>query len=329
MRKTAFSVVVLCFLMIVPLCAQEKKYSDYSLKGLQSYPYKASTITIEKLAFKTDLQYAYNVVYTSMDLTVSARLSIPAIPSRDIKGIVLMLRGYQNPRGYYTGKGTENPARGYLREGWAVIAPDFLGYASSSPIPSPGELHQFYSTVNAVELYRSLEQPDFRFASPVPQADRIALPENFKKITAWGHSNGGQVSLHFLEVIQKPVPTVLWAPVCIDFPDSAAHFGRSPEWASRFRETHPAQDFSLIDNLDKIAAGTPILLEQGDKDASVPKSWSDALAKAIESENDRREQAGTGKIRLRYEVYLNADHNLRPFWDKVLPGNAAFWDANP
>jgi len=311
------------------LNAQEKKHSDFSLKGLQNYSYKASIITIQKLVLKNDLQYAYNAVYTSMGLTVSARLSIPAIPSGEIKGIVLMLRGYQNSNGYYTGKGTENPARGYLREGWAVIAPDFLGYASSSPAPSPGELHQFYSTVNAVELYKSLEQPDFRYDSAVSQTDRTTLPKNFKKIAVWGHSNGGQVSIHFLEVIQKPVSTVLWAPVCIDFPDSAGHFGRSAAWAERFKETYDAQDYSLINNLDKIAPGTAILLEQGDKDTSVPKSWSDAFAEAVENENNRREQAGIGKIRLRYEVYVNADHNLRPFWNRVLPGNAAFWNENP
>jgi len=309
------------------LPAQEKNIADFSLKNLQEYPYKTSAITIQEMAFKNDLQYAFNVIYTSMNLTVSARLSIPAIKHEEIKGIVIMLRGHQNPGGYYTGKGTENPAKGYLQRGWAIIAPDFFGFGSSSPTPPPSVLHQFYSTVNAVELYRSLEQPVFRFASAVPQANRIALPTSFKKTVIWGHSNGGQVALHFLEIIQKPVPTVLWAPVSLAFPDSAAHYGRGTQWAERFKKEYNAADFSLFTYLGSIAPGTAILLEQGDKDTGVPKSWNDALAKAIEEENLRRERIGRGTIKFRYDIYENANHNLNPYWTTVLPRDAAFWDT--
>jgi alpha-beta hydrolase superfamily lysophospholipase len=213
-----------------------------------------------------------------------------------------------------------------LQRGYAIIAPDFPGFGSSAPTPPPDELHQFYSTINAVELYKSLENPDFRFAASVPQADRITLPSSFKKIVAWGHSNGGQVAIHFLEVIQKPVPTVLWAPVSLAFPDSFAHYRRRPEWAVQFKKDYPAADFSLFRFLDRIAPGTPILLEQGDKDVAVPKAWSDAFVQGIEEENTRREKAGIGKIELRYDVYKNANHNLNPYWGTVLPADAAFWD---
>ena len=320
--------IILILLLLTPfLSAQEGEYNNFSLINLQNYPYRTSPITIQKLAIKNELQYAYDVVYTSMGLTVSARLSVPA--AQDIKGIVIMLRGHQPRRGYYTGKGTENPARRYLQRGWAVIAPDFFGYGASSPAPSPQEMHQFYSTINAVELYKSLQQPVFRFDSAVTRNDRITLPSNFKKIVLWGHSNGGQAALHFLEIIGQPVSTVLWAPVSIPFPDNIAHFNRNPEWARRFRENHNADDFSLLKNLDKIAPGTVILLEQGTNDRAVPKSWNDALSEAINSENIRRRQAGIGVINLRYEVYNNADHNLTPFWNTVLPGNVRFWDSNP
>jgi hypothetical protein len=89
------------------------------------YPYRSGSVNIRALAFKNNLQYAYNVSYISMGLTVSGRLSVPAIPREDIRGIIIMLRGHQNTAGYYTGKGTEYPARAYLREGWAVIARRF------------------------------------------------------------------------------------------------------------------------------------------------------------------------------------------------------------
>ena len=318
--------VLLFFIPIMFLNAQEKRYTDFSLKNLQNYSYKASPIIINNLDFKNETQYAYKVSYKSMGLTISARLSIPATRPENIKGIIIMLRGHQSPRGYYSGKGTENPAKGYLQRGWATISPDFFGYGDSSPIPSPRNLHQFYCTINAVELYKSLDKPDFIFSTGVPREDRITLTTSFKKIGLWGHSNGGQVALHFLEIIQKPVPTVLWAPVSLAFPDSWAHYGRNTGWAERFKKEYPVEDFSLIANLDKIAPGTPILLEQGDKDTAVPKEWSDALVRAINAENSRREQAGRGKIELRYEVYANANHNLNPYWSTILPRDAAFWE---
>jgi len=325
MKKTLF----MLFLVIASNIFAQNKITDFSLKSLQTYPYKTSTITIQKLAFKDILQYAYNVTYTSMNLTVSARLSVPNIKQEDIKGIVIMLRGHQFPGNYYTGKGTEHPAKSYLQRGWAVIAPDFFGYGSSSQTPSPSTLHQFYCTINAVELYKSLEagaQNLFIFSSAIPQADRFSLPTSFKKIVTWGHSNGGQVALHFLTVIHKPVTTVLWAPVSLSFPESAAHYGRNPQWAESFKREYSAKDFSYFTYLDKIAPYTPILLEQGDKDKGVPKEWNDALSKAITEENLRREKAGIGKILLRYEVYNNADHNLNPYWGTVLPRDVAFWE---
>ncbi|MCL2765884.1 MAG: alpha/beta fold hydrolase [Treponema sp.] len=329
MRSTKKTFAVFFFFIAYSISAQEINFSDFSLINLQNYPYRTSPITIQRLVFKDEVQYAYNVIFTSMGLTVSARLSVPAIDLQDVKGIIIMLRGHQIQRGYYTGRGTENPAKRYLENGWAVIAPDFFGYGASSQAPRPWEMHQFYSAINAVELYKSLQQPVFRFDPAVAQRDRVTLPGNFKKIVLWGHSNGGQTAIHFLEITGQPVSTVLWAPVSIPFPDNIAHFNRNPEWAGRFRETHTADDFSLIRNLDKIAPGTAILLEQGTRDNAVPRAWNDALAAAINAENNRRRQAGIGIINLRYEVYPNADHNLNPYWNTVLPGNVRFWDSNP
>jgi dienelactone hydrolase len=315
------------FLLAPALFSQSRPaLTAYSLKSLQTYPFRPSSININELAFKNDLQYAYNISYTSMELSVSGRLSVPAIPPENLKGIILMLRGHQRPAGYYTGKGTEYPARSYLQRGWAVIAPDFLGYAASSPAPAPAELHQFYSTLNAVELYLSLQSPDFRYSAAIARENRAVLPSSFKKIVLWGHSNGGQAAIQTLEVLRRPVPTVLWAPVCIDFPGSMVNYQKDrKDWAEAFKRDYPAEDFALLSFLDSIAPGTPILLEQGTNDTAVPKSWSDAFARAVQEENTRREKDKTGKIALRYEVYDRADHNLSPYWNRVLPGDAAFW----
>jgi len=330
-------ILILTLLCItVHIGAQDARVNNYSLRSLLSYPYKTSVITIQKLEFKDDLQYAYNVIFTSMGLTVSGRLSVPAVSPRNIKGIVMMLRGHQRVSTYYTGKGTENASLTYLRNGWIVISPDFFGYALSSPVPLPEFMAQFYSTINAVELFKSLElaadpqkgtQAVFQYDAAVSRANRIGFPARVNKICVWGHSNGGQVAFQFLEMIQKPVDTVIWAPTGIDFPDSAGHFGRGAAWAANFKELYPARDFSFISHLDKIADGTRIRLNHGDIDTATPLVWSDALAEAIENENKRRDANGRGRIRLQYNVLEGADHNMYPIniRTSVLNNDALFW----
>jgi fermentation-respiration switch protein FrsA (DUF1100 family) len=310
--------------------AAAASFDDFSLKSLQTYPYKASPLIINAFVSGTDQYSAYNFSYTSMGLTVSGRLRLPKIPPQNIKGIIILLRGFQNASNYSTGKGTEYMGRYYLRNGYAVIAPDFLGYGASSATPSPTEAHQFYSTVNAVELYMSLLSPRISYIASVPQSARIALPASFKKIFLWGHSNGGQVAIQTLEILKKPIPTVLWAPVSLAFPDSAAFYregrtGAQSTWAEQFKKDYTAADFSLYAYLPNIAAGTPILLEQGTLDTAVPKSWSDTFSKAVADENTKRTEAN--KIKLTYQIYPDANHNLEPFSSTVYARDVAFWDA--
>jgi alpha-beta hydrolase superfamily lysophospholipase len=326
MKKLLFPLIL--SLVVPAFCFAQTgdDFSRLSLKALQDYPYKASPLVINALASETSEFRAYNFSYTSMGLTVTGRLSLPAMPLQNIKGVVLMLRGHQNEQGYYTGKGTEYPARRYLQNGYAVAAPDFLGYGGSSQTPEPAQAHQFYSTVNAVELYLSLQAPRISFASRVPAASRTGLPASFKKIVLWGHSNGGQVAIHFLEIVQKPVPTVLWAPVSLAFPDSLAFYQKNRAvWTEQFKKEKPAQDYSLYTYLGRTAPNTPVLLEQGSKDAAVPQSWSDDFANAVAAENKKRPQ--TERINITSMVYPGANHNLEPFWNTVLPRDVAFWDA--
>jgi pimeloyl-ACP methyl ester carboxylesterase len=223
-----------------------------------------------------------------------------------------------------------------MRAGWATISPDFLGYGASSPTPEPEQMHQLYSVVNAVELYMSVQKPVYEYAnSAVKQKAAHKLPGHFDKIVLWGHSNGGQVAIHFLEVTRLSIPTVLWAPVGVPFPDDIAYYSRyfpgsgDMRWAKDFANTHKPGDYSLLSHLGSIAPGCPILMQQGTNDHSVEKSWNDTLAAAINSENEKRK--APDRINFTYIIYPDANHNLEPYWNTryqgktVYQSNIEFW----
>ncbi|MDR2478065.1 MAG: hypothetical protein LBD48_01990, partial [Treponema sp.] len=79
MVKKYFLAVCGVFVLHAAVAQSAAPFAVYSLQGLQSYPFKASAITINALAFKNNVQYAYDISYVSMGLTVSGRFSLPAI----------------------------------------------------------------------------------------------------------------------------------------------------------------------------------------------------------------------------------------------------------
>jgi dienelactone hydrolase len=321
----SFLSLAITLLLTANAAAAPREFSldELSIPALQNYPCKASALSIHRLARDAASYIAYDFSYTSMERKVTGRFAVPKTAPDNIKGLVLMLRGHQDARGYYTGKGTEYPARRYLEAGWAVAAPDFLGFAGSDAAPRPVQAHQLYSVINAAELYYSLLAPDIRYERTVPQASRIELPSSFKKIVLWGHSNGGHVAIHLLAALSQPRSTVRGAPVRLPWPDNVSHYGRNSAWADEFKKSHDESAWSFLNYLGSIAPGTPILLEQGDKDWAVPKEWNDAFAEALRAENAKRPPER--QIRLEYKVWPGANHNLEPFWPEVFKGDLAFW----
>jgi pimeloyl-ACP methyl ester carboxylesterase len=267
---------------------------------------------------------AYLISYTSYGLTVSGKLSLPK--NKPLKGIVLMLRGHQERDGYHTGKGTEYPARAYLSAGFATIAPDFFGFGQSSAVPSPQMAEQLFFTINAIELYKSLQNPQFIFANRALQLSFEALPKQLSPVVLWGHSNGGQLAIHLLQITGLPIATLLWAPVTLPFPDSLVFYRpQIAGWANDFKKGAGGDDFSLFNFMPRIAPNTPLRIVQGDADTSVPAHYTETFVKAIEAENNRRKTEGIAPIKLSYKLYKQANHNLEPYWNELLPADVAFW----
>lgn len=223
--------------------------------------------------------------------------------------VVLMIRGYVDPKNYVSGEGTQHAGEEFVKNGFVTIAPDFLGYGGSEKEPDNVFEARFQTYTTVLTLLKSLQN----------------VPEwNGKDIFLWGHSNGGQIALTILEITKATYPTVLWAPVSKPFPYSILYYTDDAEDLGKdlrkkladFENIYDVNLYSLQNYLDRIKA--PIQLNQGGVDDAVPITWSDALNKKLKED----------KIDITYYTYSGSDHNLMPAWNLVVERNIAFFNKH-
>ncbi len=289
-----------------------KPYEGYSFENLAHRPPKPSVIQLGKKIADFPDYSSYMFYYQSEGRKISGQLNMPNL-SR-MMGVVVMARGYVDKEGYRTGIGTKNAAEMYAKNGYITLAPDFSGYGESDPENTNALGARLSKPVEILDLLSSLRS--------LPQID-------LTEVYLWGHSNGGQIMLSVMEVIGMGwMPekvtikgATLWAPVSKPFPynilfytDEADDQGK---WLrseiSKFEADYDVYQYSIDRYLDRI--NIPIQLHQGSSDDSVPKKWSDELAKKLKDSE---------KI-ITYYVYPGADHNLKPGWDTVVTRDLEFF----
>lgn len=258
---------------INPPVAREKPLEKYTIENLAKRGGIASEIT-----YKDDLFY-----FKSDNKTVSGVINKP---EKSNGKTVVMLHGSASKEEYYPGFGTQKLAKFLTKNGFTTYAPDFFGYGESSPSAKDDFEDRFQTYTTTMDLIASLNKP----------------------VILWGHSNGGQIALSVLAITGQSYPTVLWNPVGKPFPYSILYFTDGYEdegkWlrqaTATFEQDYDVNKYSFDKYLSNIKA--PILLQQGENDPWVPKSWSDDLAK---------------KINVKYIVYSGSDHNMLPLWDSA------------
>jgi len=105
----------------------------------------------------------------------------------------------------------------------------------------------------------------------------------------------------------------LWAPVSKPFPYNILYYtdeaSDSGKWLRRqvadFEKDYDVFNYSIDRYLDWI--NIPVQIHQGTADTEVPVTWSDELYQKMHYVPD-----------VTYYRYPGADHNMRPFWDKVV-----------
>lgn len=303
--------------------SEEKQYPllKYSFSELSKRGGVASKISIDRELLKTAEFTAYVFHYETDGRKMSGQLNVPSGDANEQRPVIVLLRGYVDSADYTIGKGSSPTAAALASAGYITVAPDFLGFGESDPPPPEALAERFVKPMNVLDLFATVENMDkekLQF-----EGKNIATVDG-KRLGLWGHSNGGQIAISYLEITGRSIPTVLLAPVSKYFPYSVLFFtGESEDHGkgmrsviAKFEDTYNIDQFSIGNNLEHVTA--KIQLHQGGKDDSVPQSWSDDFYSYF---------AGKGKKdQIEYFVYPDADHLLIPNTDIVKQRAVAFFD---
>lgn len=288
-----------------------KPLSKYSIPALRKAAFTPSPITIKPSTSNTQ-QFFFSDSFAPTK-RISGTITLPSQPGT--YPVIVLLRGWADEKVYYPGYGTKNAAAYFAQHGFIALAPDFLGYGDSDPYSKDFAEARFQTYTAAITLLESL--PNF---NPALASQNYTLDTSRTGI--WGHSNGGQVAMYVLAVLEKPIPTTLWAPVTIPFPTNILHYAKDQDdggaliraLVEAFQRVYDAKLFTPNTYLRDITA--PILLHQGDADEAVPKAWNDEFVTIMKSLDKD----------ITYYEYPGTDHNMRPSWGTVIARDTAFFD---
>ncbi len=294
-----------------------KPLNRYSIEGLRSTNLEVGDISIVNTLAENNDYNSYLIKFSfnpgqvgDKNRTTTGLLNLPN--NTQNAPLVILIRGYVDQSIYQTGMGSSRVGQYLAQKGYITIALDYLGYGGSDSESGNIFETRFQTYTTTLALIKTIEENK--------------LPANIlglwnKKIGIWAHSNGGQIALTTLAASQKPIPTVLWAPVTKPFPYSVLYY--TDESAdegefirrelSKFEDLYVASNFSFSNFIDQIKA--PIQLHQGTSDDAVPEGWSSEFVSKLKSQ----------KIDVEYFVYPGADHNLMPSWDETVQISEEFF----
>jgi len=326
--------------LISPLGKDDKIQKElplqvYSIKNLQkqSFPVEQAVVVNELIDDNNQVE-KFIFFYRSQGKNISGALNI-ATQNLNEQGVVelpaiIMLRGWVPAENYYTGLGTKNAAQAFAQAGFITLAPDFLGYGQSESDLSNNWEARFIKPINVIDLLNTLKTyPEILIPEELASKTKKIIVQ--PQLAIWAHSNGGQIAISTLEILQTNIPSTLWAPVTAPFPYSVLFYSNDYEdegkatrqFLSIFERDYDVFDFSITHHLDSLYG--PIQIHHGLKDFVAPITWSDDFVKKIEEENQNRLAKDQEIIEYNYYRYEEADHNLQPNWQTAINRDIIFF----
>jgi len=237
---------------------------------------------------------------------ITGMISIPMTTRSNKMAAIIMIRGYADKEGYYTGSGSWRVADELAKAGLVTVSLDFLGFGGSDG-ESLDMLEARFEKVPAVlDLIASVKALDF---------------VDDKKIGIWAHSNGGQIALSVGEILGERIPMVLWAPMTNPFPASVLETvddlddgGKAVKEAiSDFEKHYDIRRYAFENYYDWV--NFPLIIHQGTADYWCKMEWQ----KEVERELIKRNKT------IKLYQWKGDDHNLSRNWEEIVKLDAKFF----
>lgn len=301
---------------ILPLkdIAVPRPLQRYSIESMSQDPIPFGKFTIveqlseedEFISHKFEFEFSPSLK-ESETKTTTGLINIP--DDEESAPIVLMIRGWAPEETYTHGVGTWRASEVFAQNGYITVAPDFLGYAGSDDTASDIFESRFQTYTTVLGLLESIDQ--------IKEWDR-------QNLFIWAHSNGGQIALTTLAVIEDDPPATLWAPVSVFFPYSVLYYTNESsdrgklirKKLAEFEELYDVDKFSFDNYLEKIEG--PLQIQLGTADDAIPVGWTNSLV------DDLRKL----ETEVAYFTYPGGDHNLRPYWDDAVQRDLDFFNEH-
>lgn len=291
-----------------PKSTSKSESNSYPLAitAMRQKSYPASVITIEKTLEPGANYNRYVVSYTSEGLKIYGLLTVPS-GQKPAGGwpVILFNHGYIPPNSYSTISSYAIMVDPLAQAGYIVFKPDYRGNGNSQGSPTQPYITPDYVTdsMNALAAIKA-----YKDANP-------------HKIGVFGHSMGGNITLHELVMSHDFKAADIAAGVVGDESDLISW------WNQRFatnsivgndlatyyiiqqmvkRYGTPSTDPSYWNAIDPTQfisyINEPVQIQVGTADEDVPVNFSSSLADLLKKNNKQ----------LNYLTYPGADHNLAP-----------------
>ncbi len=293
--------------------------------------YPGSTITIEQTLNDGPNYHRYSVSYLSEGLKIYGFLTVPfGEKPKDGWPLILFNHGYIPPDQYSTANSYAIMIDPLASAGYIVFASDYRGNDNSKGTPmqpyvSPDYVTDSMNALASIEKYKGIE--------PSASSGRFV---DTNRIGVFGHSMGGNITLHELVMTQNIKAAEILSGVVGNETDLLEWWNRRKTnntivgndldtyyIVEQMIQQHgtPQTDPKYWNTVDPTKfvsnISAPVQIQVGTADNEVPMRFSTSLRDALKS---------AGKT-VSYHEYPGADHNVSPDTSQAMEQTIQFFNT--